>query len=99
MPSFKVGICYAFKETQEEETEDSLSHSLRLTLGPACSLDNESSTGGALCRLEYCNAVFTLVISTMSERVNVNVVLFSYTRAFGDGPRNFEPWSSGVDDT
>ncbi|GFW20500.1 RNase H domain-containing protein [Trichonephila clavipes] len=25
-------------------------------------------------------------------RVNINVVLFSYTRAFGDGPRNFEPW-------
>ncbi|GFT07101.1 transposable element Tc3 transposase [Trichonephila clavipes] len=21
------------------------------------------------------------------------------TRAFGDGPRNFEPWSSDVDDT
>ncbi|GFS69890.1 hypothetical protein TNCV_3101921 [Trichonephila clavipes] len=25
--------------------------------------------------------------------------LFSYTKAFGDGPRNFEPWSSDVDDT
>ncbi|GFX23715.1 hypothetical protein TNCV_3596571 [Trichonephila clavipes] len=25
--------------------------------------------------------------------------LFSYTRAFGDGPRNFEPWLSDVDDT
>ncbi|GFU92717.1 hypothetical protein TNCV_2892261 [Trichonephila clavipes] len=23
----------------------------------------------------------------------------SYTRAFGDGPRNFEPWSSDEDDT
>ncbi|GFT96154.1 hypothetical protein TNCV_1884761 [Trichonephila clavipes] len=23
----------------------------------------------------------------------------SYTRAFGDGPRNFEPWSSDADDT
>ncbi|GFX13362.1 hypothetical protein TNCV_2191191 [Trichonephila clavipes] len=23
----------------------------------------------------------------------------TYTRAFGDGPRNFEPWSSDVDDT
>ncbi|GFX52210.1 hypothetical protein TNCV_4800671 [Trichonephila clavipes] len=31
--------------------------------------------------------------------VNINVALFSYTRAFGDGPRNFEPWSSVVDDT
>ncbi|GFS96845.1 hypothetical protein TNCV_4177571 [Trichonephila clavipes] len=26
--------------------------------------------------------------------LNINVALFSYTRAFGDGPRNFEPWSS-----
>ncbi|GFW57964.1 hypothetical protein TNCV_1419111 [Trichonephila clavipes] len=26
--------------------------------------------------------------------VNINVALFSYTRAFGDGPRNFEPWPS-----
>ncbi|GFY17415.1 hypothetical protein TNCV_658281 [Trichonephila clavipes] len=25
--------------------------------------------------------------------------LFSYTRVFGDGPRNFEPWSSDEDDT
>ncbi|GFW44780.1 hypothetical protein TNCV_4510941 [Trichonephila clavipes] len=24
---------------------------------------------------------------------------FHYTRAFGDGPRNLEPWSSDVDDT
>ncbi|GFX59765.1 hypothetical protein TNCV_1778041 [Trichonephila clavipes] len=31
--------------------------------------------------------------------LNINVALFSYTRAFGDGPRNFEPWSSDVDDT
>ncbi|GFW09124.1 hypothetical protein TNCV_315351 [Trichonephila clavipes] len=23
----------------------------------------------------------------------------TYTRAFGDGPRNFEPWSGDVDDT
>ncbi|GFU56810.1 hypothetical protein TNCV_2539801 [Trichonephila clavipes] len=33
------------------------------------------------------------------ERVNINVALFSYTRAFGDGPRHFEPWSSDEDDT
>ncbi|GFV66570.1 hypothetical protein TNCV_3894611 [Trichonephila clavipes] len=30
---------------------------------------------------------------------DINVALFSYTWAFGDGPRNFEPWSSDVDDT
>ncbi|GFW54295.1 hypothetical protein TNCV_3702561 [Trichonephila clavipes] len=28
-----------------------------------------------------------------------NVALFSYTRAFGDGRRNFEPWLSDVDNT
>ncbi|PRD33598.1 UNVERIFIED_CONTAM: hypothetical protein NCL1_17189 [Trichonephila clavipes] len=31
--------------------------------------------------------------------VNIKVALLSYTMAFGDGPRNFEPWSSDVDDT
>ncbi|GFW31689.1 hypothetical protein TNCV_4683611 [Trichonephila clavipes] len=25
--------------------------------------------------------------------------VYSYMRAFGDGPRSFEPWSSDVDDT
>ncbi|GFW74256.1 hypothetical protein TNCV_2524601 [Trichonephila clavipes] len=35
----------------------------------------------------------------LPQSVNINVALFSYTRAFGDGPRNFEPWSSDVDDT
>ncbi|GFW78313.1 hypothetical protein TNCV_4123821 [Trichonephila clavipes] len=29
----------------------------------------------------------------------MSVTLFSCTRAFGDGPRNFEPWSSDQDDT
>ncbi|GFU10460.1 hypothetical protein TNCV_2614211, partial [Trichonephila clavipes] len=33
------------------------------------------------------------------ERVNINVALFSYMRAFGNGPHNCEPWSSEVDDT
>ncbi|GFU75707.1 putative DD41D transposase [Trichonephila clavipes] len=27
------------------------------------------------------------------------IIFKIYTRAFGDGPRNFEPWSSDVDDT
>ncbi|GFY19160.1 hypothetical protein TNCV_4225241 [Trichonephila clavipes] len=31
--------------------------------------------------------------------MNINVALFSHTRAFGDGPRNFESWSSDVDGT
>ncbi|GFT29383.1 uncharacterized protein TNCV_757391 [Trichonephila clavipes] len=35
----------------------------------------------------------------LNDWLNINVALFSYTRAFGDGPRNFEPWSSDVDDT
>ncbi|GFX32816.1 hypothetical protein TNCV_889521 [Trichonephila clavipes] len=35
------------------------------------------------------------------ERLNINVshYTFSYSRALGDRPRNFEPWSSDEDDT
>ncbi|GFT31446.1 hypothetical protein TNCV_608661 [Trichonephila clavipes] len=31
--------------------------------------------------------------------MSINVALFSYTRALGDGPRHFEPWSRDKDDT
>ncbi|GFS79279.1 hypothetical protein TNCV_4409371 [Trichonephila clavipes] len=37
-------------------------------------------------------------IRTTTICVN-NQGLIGYTRAFGDGPRNLEPWSSDVDDT
>ncbi|GFT71237.1 hypothetical protein TNCV_3002291 [Trichonephila clavipes] len=33
-----------------------------------------------------------------NEGVNNYIALFSYTKAFGDGPGNFEPWSSNVND-
>ncbi|GFT93096.1 hypothetical protein TNCV_4400861 [Trichonephila clavipes] len=36
-----------------------------------------------------------------SKKGNGEIVVFTYagyTRAFGDEPRNFEPWSSDVDD-
>ncbi|GFV67687.1 hypothetical protein TNCV_4623671 [Trichonephila clavipes] len=36
---------------------------------------------------------------TFPEIDDEGCVEFSYMRAFGDGPRNFEPWSSDVDDT
>ncbi|GFW96644.1 hypothetical protein TNCV_2847011 [Trichonephila clavipes] len=45
------------------------------------------------------------VLGTINEDVEEETrVLYHwigarYTRAFGDGPRNFEPWSSDVDDT
>ncbi|GFW77533.1 hypothetical protein TNCV_2499251 [Trichonephila clavipes] len=38
-------------------------------------------------------------ISVFGNGSNINVALFNYTRAFGDGPHHFEPWSSDVDDT
>ncbi|GFU74558.1 hypothetical protein TNCV_616041 [Trichonephila clavipes] len=42
-------------------------------------------------RLDYIQA---------SRGTHMPEILFKiYTRAFGDGPRNFEPWSSDVDDT
>ncbi|GFX30991.1 hypothetical protein TNCV_2024941 [Trichonephila clavipes] len=34
-----------------------------------------------------------------NEDVEKQLFEFSYTGAFGDGARNFEPWSSDVDDT
>ncbi|GFW96635.1 uncharacterized protein TNCV_2846921 [Trichonephila clavipes] len=40
-----------------------------------------------------------VVVVCMINSLNINVTLFSYSRAFGDGPRNFEPWSRDVDDT
>ncbi|GFV80742.1 hypothetical protein TNCV_4619031 [Trichonephila clavipes] len=51
---------------------------------------------------EVRNTIFRLKVSDyvrLIDGLNINVALFSYTRAFGDGPRNFEPWSSDVDDT
>ncbi|GFY17149.1 hypothetical protein TNCV_1089251 [Trichonephila clavipes] len=35
--------------------------------------------------------------SKFSGCVNINVTLFRYSRAFGDGPRHFELWTSDVD--
>ncbi|GFX14570.1 transposable element Tcb2 transposase [Trichonephila clavipes] len=37
--------------------------------------------------------------SNKIDALNINVALSSCTRAFDDGPRNLEPWSSDVDDT
>ncbi|GFV75607.1 hypothetical protein TNCV_2240561 [Trichonephila clavipes] len=31
------------------------------------------------------------------ERVNINVAPFNYTRASGEGPHNFEPWTTKLD--
>ncbi|GFU79035.1 hypothetical protein TNCV_548481 [Trichonephila clavipes] len=30
--------------------------------------------------------------------MKINVALYSYTRAFGNGPHKFKPWSSDEDD-
>ncbi|GFY17052.1 hypothetical protein TNCV_1088281 [Trichonephila clavipes] len=46
---------------------------------------------------KYFNLVTPLI--RLSERVNINVALFSSSRTFGDRPRYFVPWSSDVDDT
>ncbi|GFS48195.1 hypothetical protein TNCV_2296051 [Trichonephila clavipes] len=35
---------------------------------------------------------------SLLERGCIKVALFSYIRAFGDRPRNLEPWSSDEDD-
>ncbi|GFW19016.1 hypothetical protein TNCV_165291 [Trichonephila clavipes] len=74
--------------------------------GPICQADSNQQThycDGAFSSyspdLAPCDFHYVLQFNLVSERVNINVALFSYTRAFGDGPRNFEPWSSDVDDT
>ncbi|GFS56425.1 hypothetical protein TNCV_4302591 [Trichonephila clavipes] len=60
---------------------------------------------GDILQLNQADIAFLsikIIITTvlyLLERVNINVALFSYMRAFGNGPRNFEPWSSDVDDT
>ncbi|GFU08422.1 hypothetical protein TNCV_2901701 [Trichonephila clavipes] len=40
-----------------------------------------------------------LKILELSWKLHCTTRKSRYTRAFGDGPRNFEPWSSDVDDT
>ncbi|GFW81056.1 hypothetical protein TNCV_4804241 [Trichonephila clavipes] len=40
--------------------------------------------------------VFCERLTYFRERV---LLVCSFSRAFGDGPRSFEPWSSDVDDT
>ncbi|GFV86717.1 hypothetical protein TNCV_3964471 [Trichonephila clavipes] len=42
---------------------------------------------------------WALIDEPLVTRIFFIPVLTCYTRAFGDGPRNFEPWSSDEDDT
>ncbi|GFX32519.1 hypothetical protein TNCV_2174371 [Trichonephila clavipes] len=55
------------------------------------------------CKPKEEQSKLNTVLNKSRERlevgVNTNVALFNYTRAFGDGPCNFEPWASEVDDT
>ncbi|GFS51474.1 hypothetical protein TNCV_549281 [Trichonephila clavipes] len=60
------------------------------------------------CPLQYPN-LHTLTACQLAPHLNTSLSNylgkqianddFHYTRAFSDGPRNFEPWSSDVDDT
>ncbi|GFU81532.1 transposable element Tcb1 transposase [Trichonephila clavipes] len=50
-------------------------------------------------RHRYGGAGWLARVWGLIDCLNINVALYSYTRAFGDRPRNFEPWSSDVDDT
>ncbi|GFQ87072.1 endoplasmic reticulum-Golgi intermediate compartment protein 1 [Trichonephila clavata] len=47
--------------------------------------------------LHFINVNVILSLPQGSEGVNIYVALFSYTRAFEDGHRNFEPWSNDKD--
>ncbi|GFY34134.1 hypothetical protein TNCV_2504371 [Trichonephila clavipes] len=47
-----------------------------------------------------CRVICKILSTTNGLEAKETVAeLLSYTRAFGNGPRNFEPWSSDVDDT
>ncbi|GFX67705.1 hypothetical protein TNCV_3934461 [Trichonephila clavipes] len=65
------------------------------------SCDRSSSTATARLASGHINSLKqgSATFGMRVDLLNINVALFSYTRAFGDGPRNFEPWSSDVDDT
>ncbi|GFU06788.1 hypothetical protein TNCV_4353471 [Trichonephila clavipes] len=49
-----------------------------------------------LCRQDFAKFSFNRHYNVTA---NVNVALVSYTKAFGDGPRHFEPQSSDENDT
>ncbi|GFX43760.1 hypothetical protein TNCV_4110391 [Trichonephila clavipes] len=51
------------------------------------------------CGCSSSSRTVGVYVASESQKVNINVTLFRYTRAFGDGPRHFEPWSSDEDDT
>ncbi|GFX93598.1 hypothetical protein TNCV_1587751 [Trichonephila clavipes] len=53
--------------------------------------NSESSKGPFKCWHVFCVRDSYGVVRT--------TIGCDYTRAFGDGPRNFEPWSSDVNDT
>ncbi|GFV09818.1 hypothetical protein TNCV_2598721 [Trichonephila clavipes] len=49
--------------------------------------------------IQLCTAVDRLQPPAPPLQQNRLFLPTNYTRTFGDGPRNFEPWSRDVDDT
>ncbi|GFX00882.1 hypothetical protein TNCV_4578481 [Trichonephila clavipes] len=54
-------------------------------------------TNVKMLSIVWSKGVSTRLSECVSE--NINVAVFLYKRVFGNGPRNFEPWSSDEDGT
>ncbi|GFW16240.1 ras-related protein Rab-7L1 [Trichonephila clavipes] len=54
---------------------------------------------GPIHKWEHPGYQFLTESAQVSEGGNINVTLFSYTKAFGYGPLHFEPWSRDEDNT
>ncbi|GFT16504.1 hypothetical protein TNCV_281371 [Trichonephila clavipes] len=66
--------------------------------GLACHEFEPSTAEDPQCREGRC-ALNLLKRPPVGGKIKRGILAGGYTRAFGDGPRNFEPWSNDVDDT
>ncbi|GFS97862.1 ATP-dependent DNA helicase [Trichonephila clavipes] len=75
-----------------------------IRLAFAMSINKSQGQTMSICGLDLENPCFShgqlyVACSRVGKPSNLFVLAKdSYTRAFGDGPRNLEPWSSDVDD-
>ncbi|GFW23174.1 hypothetical protein TNCV_3802741 [Trichonephila clavipes] len=69
----------------------------RLNVLPLLAEDDERSCRSVASRTGDAHRFCSILIASLG--FNGYLEAKRYTRAFGDGPRNFEPWSSDVDDT
>ncbi|GFW49494.1 hypothetical protein TNCV_2842751 [Trichonephila clavipes] len=69
----------------------------QIHLARTCKCRLRHSTVVEIMRCGDCD--YRIMVGNWRECVNINATLFSYSRAFGNEPRNFEAWSSYEDGT